>query len=65
MYFTVLKSSEVKCKPQMGDLVEILGEMSEVRAASGLVKCSKPGAESNSPNLRDEQSGEFPSVKFI
>lgn len=61
----LLESCEVKCKPQSVDLAEILGKMSEMEAASGLVKCSKPGAESDSPNLRDGESGQFPSERLI
>lgn len=49
----LLKSCEVKCKPQSIDLGDILGKMSEIETASGLVKCSKPGAESDSANLEN------------
>lgn len=40
--------------------------MSEIEPASGLVKCSKPGAESASANLEiDRESGEFPAKRLI
>lgn len=50
----LLKSCEVKCKPQSVDLAEILGQMSEIEPPPGLVTCSKPGAESDSANLKME-----------